>query len=41
LINGCWLGGSENIKTDDDLFYAVGKQLVEIIQVKEAELVKL
>lgn len=41
LMKGCWLGGSEEIKTDDELFYAVSSQLAEIIQVKEAELVKL
>ena len=41
LLKGCWLGGSEEIKTDDDLFYAAGSQLAEIIQIKEAELEKL
>lgn len=41
LLKGCWLGGSNEIQTDDDLFFAVGGKLAEIIQVKEAELVKL
>jgi len=41
LLKGCWLGGSEEIKTDDELFFAAGSKLAEIIQVKEAELVKL
>lgn len=41
LLADCWLGGSEAIKTEDDLFLAVGGQLAEIVQVKEAELKKL
>jgi hypothetical protein len=41
LLKGCWLGGSAEIQTDDDLFFAAGGKLAEIIQVKEAELVKL
>jgi len=41
LLKGCWLGGSSDIQTDDELFFAAGSKLAEIIQVKEAELVKL
>ena len=41
LLNDCWLGGDEDIKTDDDLFLAVSQKLGEIIEVKQAELVKL
>lgn len=41
LLNNCWLGGSELIKTDDELFLSVGGKLAELIQVKEAELVNL
>lgn len=41
LLKGCWLGGDEEIKTDDDLFLAASGKLGELIQVKEAELKKL
>jgi len=39
LLNNCWLGGSELIKTDDDLFLAACTQLAEIINFKQADLV--
>ncbi len=41
LINNCWLGGSEDIKTDDDLFLSASAKLADLIQIHEAELVKL
>lgn len=41
LLKNCWLGGSDAIQTDDELFLGVGAKLNEIIQIKEAELVKL
>lgn len=41
LLNECWLGGDEEIKTDDRLFLSAGSQLSELIQVGEAQLVKL
>jgi hypothetical protein len=41
LLNDCWLGGDEEIKTDDDLFLSISSKIGEIIEVKEAELVKL
>lgn len=41
LLNNCWLGGSEAIKTDDDLFLSVGAKIADLITVKEAELVNL
>lgn len=41
LLKGCWLGGDEEIRTDDDLFLAASGKLGELIQVKEAELKKL
>ena len=40
LLNNCFIGGSEEIKTDDDLFLGACRELPEIIQMKEAELVK-
>ncbi|MCL1942803.1 MAG: hypothetical protein FWF54_04555 [Candidatus Azobacteroides sp.] len=41
ILNDCWLGGDEEIKTNDTLFLSVSSQLAELIQIKEAELVKL
>lgn len=41
ILENCFLGGSEEIKTDDDLFLGVAGKLAELIEVKEAELVKL
>lgn len=41
ILNECWLGGDEEIKTDDELFLSASGQLAKIIEVKEAELEKL
>lgn len=41
ILNNCWLGGSEEIKTNDTLFLSAGAKLAEFIELKEAELVKL
>ncbi len=41
ILNDCWLGGDEEIKTDDGLFLSVSGKLSQLIQVKESELVKL
>ena len=41
ILLNCWLGGDDEIKTNDDYFLAAGAQLSEIVQVKEAEIKKL
>ena len=41
MLQNCWLGGDETIKTDDEKFFGVSAKLSEIIQVKEAEITKL
>lgn len=41
ILNDCWLGGDESIKTDDAKFLGVSAVLTELIEVKEAELKKL
>ena len=41
LLKGCWLGGDEEIQTNDSLFLSASSKLAEIIEVKEATLVKL
>ena len=39
ILNNCFIGGSEEIKKDDDLFLGASSVLQDLIQVKEAELV--
>lgn len=41
LLNNCWLGGDEEIKTNDSLFISASSKLAEIIEIKEATLEKL
>lgn len=41
LLRECWLGGSEEIRKNDDLFLAASGVLNDIVEVKEAELEKL
>lgn len=41
ILKNCWLGGDEEIKTNDSLFLAVSGKLSEIILIKEAALEKL
>ena len=41
ILTNCWLGGEEEIKTDDALFLSASSKLGELIQIKEATLEKL
>lgn len=41
LLENCWLGGDEDIKTDDDKFFGVSQELAKLINFKQAELKKL
>jgi hypothetical protein len=41
ILTNCWLGGDEEIKTDDALFLSASSKLGELIQIKEASLEKL
>ena len=41
LLQNCWLGGDESIKTDDDKFFGVSAKLSEIVEIKDAEITKL
>lgn len=41
LMKAMWLGGSEDIQNDDELFFGASAKLAEIITVREAELVNL
>jgi hypothetical protein len=41
ILENCFVGGDEEIKKDDSLFLAASSKIVELIEVKEAELLKL
>jgi hypothetical protein len=41
VLTNCWLGGDEEIKTEDSYFLGASAKLNEIIEVKQAELEKL
>lgn len=41
VLENCWLGGDEQLKTDDAYFMGISSQLEQIIEVKQAEIVKL
>ena len=41
VLKNCWLGGDEEIQTDDKLFLGISGQLGEIIEVAEATIKKL
>ena len=41
ILKNCWLGGDEEIKTNDDLFLSIAPKLQELNEFKAAELVKL
>jgi hypothetical protein len=41
LLNSCWLGGDEEIKTNDEFFLSAIAQLGNMIKVKGSELEKL
>jgi len=41
IFNNCWLGGSEDIKTDDELYCSAIMKMGELIDLKSATLKKL
>ena len=41
ILNNCWVGGDEEIKTEDPLFLAASGMMGELIEVKEATIKKL
>jgi len=40
ILENCWLGGDEAIKTEDSLFLAASAKIDGILEVKQAELKK-
>jgi hypothetical protein len=41
ILQNCWLAGDEEIKEDDDYFFAVSGELDQLLEFKNAELKKL
>lgn len=41
LLNDCWLGGSETVRTNDAYFLGISSFLAELIQVKTGTLKKI
>ncbi len=41
LLNQLWVAGDEEIREDDDLFFAAANQLEDVLKVKQAEIKKL
>ena len=41
FLNSCFLGGSEDFKTDDELFLSAAPKIMQILKVKETEIAKL
>jgi hypothetical protein len=41
ILNACWLGGDEEIRTNDMLFMSASSQIASLIELKEATLEKL
>lgn len=41
ILKNCWLGGDEEIQTNDGLFLSAAAALPQLIQIQEAKLVKL
>lgn len=41
ILENCWLGGDESIKTDEKDFMAACRQLDKIIEVRESSIKKL
>lgn len=40
ILNMCWLEGHEEIKTNDDYFFPVQHQMAELVQWRQAKLLK-
>jgi len=41
ILNQCFLGGDEEVKTNDDYFFGAAAQLEQMIEAKNASLKKL
>lgn len=41
ILTDCWLGGDEEVKTDDAYFFGAAEQLEGLMENKKAELKKL
>jgi hypothetical protein len=41
LLENCWLGGDEEVKTNDDLFWSLLSPLNSLVELREAEVLKV
>lgn len=41
ILLNCWLGGDNEIKTNDELFISIATQLDDLIEIKEVEIKEL
>jgi hypothetical protein len=41
VVNNCWIAGVEEFKTDDSYFFALSEKLIELVELKTAEIKKL
>jgi hypothetical protein len=41
ILKSCWLGGDEDIQTDDSLFMAASMQIAVVTEFKKSEIAKL
>lgn len=41
MLNECYIGGAEEVKTDDTLFLSVSSKIADLVTIKEAALEKL
>lgn len=41
LIGNCWLGGDEELRTDDSYFLGLSAKVADLVEIKEGELKEL
>ncbi|MDR3226050.1 MAG: hypothetical protein LBT56_00060 [Prevotellaceae bacterium] len=41
VINNCWIDGADEFKNDDSYFFALSEKLIELVELKTAEIKKL
>ncbi|MDR1984979.1 MAG: hypothetical protein LBQ28_09180 [Prevotellaceae bacterium] len=41
VVNNCWIAGAEEFKNDDSYFFALSEKLIELVELKTAEIKKL
>ncbi|MDR3286877.1 MAG: hypothetical protein LBT27_05500 [Prevotellaceae bacterium] len=41
VVNNCWIAGADEFKNDDSYFFALSEKLIELVELKTAEIKKL